>query len=284
MKVFLNGELVPEAEARVSAFDRGFLYGDGLFETMLVLNRKPFRCEQHLERLCRGAEWLRLPLPRPASELQRSIAELIAANELVNALLRLTVSRGIGPRGYSPSGATHPTLVMSLHPFSPDLLNEERGWRLATASIRVPAKDGLAQFKTCNKLPQILARAEAEEAGADEAVLLNTDGYVAEAASSNLFWIHSKTVGTPPLTSGILAGVTRAVVLEICERLRLEVREAQFTLPQLGNAEGVFLSLSSLGVVPAAALDGLPLPQSPIVEQIRSAFLALLRKETGFVS
>src|SRR5207237_8017976 len=138
-------------------------------------------------------------------------------------LLRLTLSRGIGLRGYSPKGAERPSLVMSLHSTTVIPSNGSLQWRLKTASVRLPANEPLAQFKTCNKLPQILARAEADTAGADEALLLNTDGHVVEAASSNLFWVRDQTVCTPPLTSGIVAGVTRTVVLEICSSLGIAV-------------------------------------------------------------
>ena len=138
------------------------------------------------------------------------------------ALLRLTLSRGVGKRGYSPQGADHPTLVISLHP-APDADGQPPpAWRVITASSRLPANEALAEFKTCNKLPQILARAEADAAGADEALLLNTNGEVIEASSSNLFWIQNEAICTPSLPSGILAGVTRLVVLGLCRGLRLD--------------------------------------------------------------
>jgi branched-subunit amino acid aminotransferase/4-amino-4-deoxychorismate lyase len=142
------------------------------------------------------------------------------------------------------------------------------------------ANDPLTQFKTCNKLPQILARAEAEAAKAHEALLLNTDGCVVEAASSNLFWLESNTVCTPPLASGILPGVTRATVLELCESLRLAVRQAAVPPEQLRQAEGVFLSLSSAGIAEGLTLDGAPLRRSPITDRLRAAYSELISSET----
>ena len=212
MLLFLNGQFVPEEEAMVSVFDRGFLYGDGLFETMRVFNAKLFRWKQHLERLQQGADFLKIPLPIAPDSLRAFADELIAQNHATDSLLRLTVSRGIGPRGYSPKAAQTPSLVMSLHPAPQFDAQKPRVWRLITSSVRLPAREPLAHFKTCNKLPQIMARAEADAAGADEALLLNTEGYVVEGASSNLFWIKGRTVCTPPLASGILPGVTRQVV------------------------------------------------------------------------
>lgn len=271
MHVFLNGRFVPEAGAVVSVFDRSFLYGDGLYETLRVHGGRPFAWAEHMERLQRGAEFLRLRVPYRPDELRDFAGQLIALNQMPEAVLRLTLSRGSGPRGYSPRGANQPVLVMTLHPAPVIDPLHPRQWRLITASVRLPAGEALAQFKTCNKLPQILARAEAEEAGADEALLLNTDGYVAEAASSNLFWIADGAVCTPPLEVGALAGVTRGVVLENCRELGLTVREAAARPDELRRAEGVFLTLSTLGVVEAVVLDGVELARSPLVETIRAA-------------
>lgn len=281
MLIFLNDRLVPEEQALVSVFDRGFLLGDGLFETMLVSNARPFRWEQHLERLRRGANFLQIRIPFAADLLREHADALVAKNQMPNALLRLTLSRGAGPRGYSPKGAGHPTLVMSLHPAPTFDPQNPPKWKLATSSLHLPAGEALAQFKTCNKLPQILARAEAEAAGADEALLLNTDGFVVEGSGSNLFWIDSDTVCTPPLASGILAGVTRVVVLEICRSLGLKAREAATTLEELQRKDGVFLSVSSWGVVEARSLDGHGLKQSPLTEAIRAAYERLVRAECG---
>src|SRR5436190_1915745 len=164
MLVFLNGQFVPEDRAVVSVFDRSFLYGDGLFETVLVSRGRPFRWPQHLERLHRGAEFLGLKLPFADDALGKFLIELIAVNTLSDGLLRLTLSRGVGIRGYSPQGADRPTLVMSLHPL-PTGPEPARGWRLWTSARRLPAGESLAQYKTTNKLTQILARAEADAAG-----------------------------------------------------------------------------------------------------------------------
>lgn len=277
MHVFLNGRFVPEAEAVVSVFDRSFLYGDGLFETLRVHGGRPFAWTEHMARLERGAEYLRLRVPFTREQLREFAGQLITLNQMPEAVLRLTLSRGIGPRGYSTRGADQPVLVMTLHsPPAIDPLHPPQ-WRLITASVRLPAGEALAQFKTCNKLPQILARTEAEEAGADEALLLNTDGVVAEAASSNLFWIANGAVCTPPLEVGALAGVTRGVVLEICRELGLTVREAAARPDELRRAEGVFLTLSTLGVVEAVVLDGVELARSPLVEIIRAAHEAKVR-------
>jgi aminodeoxychorismate lyase len=278
MIVFLNGQFVSESQAVVSVFDRAFLYGDGLFETMRVANGRVFRWSQHLHRLQRGAEFLGLKLPSTGETLLASARELIQRNQLSDALLRLTVSRGVGLRGYSPKGADRPTLVMSLHPYASPATTPVH-WQAQLASIRLPAGEALAQFKTCNKLAQILARAEAEANDADEALLLNTAGHVVEGASGNLFWVRDGEVCTPPLASGVLAGVTRQVVLELCPALQLTWREANVTPESLRAADGAFLSLSSHGVVELTSLAGAPLPSAPVTMRLWRAYHELVAAE-----
>ena len=277
--IFLNGQFVPEERAVVSVFDRGFLYGDGLFETMRVFRGRPFRWEQHLNRLQRGADFLKIKLPFAPDALRQFAEQLIAKNNLPDALLRLTLSRGIGMRGYSPKGAGNPTIVMSLHPAPAPDANLPPRWKLITSSHRLPANEPLAQFKTCNKLPQILARAEADAAGADEALLLSTDDFVVEGASSNLFWIEGETLCTPPRASGILPGVTRGVVLEICEQLGIPAREASISVEKLKRVDGIFLSLSSFGVVEAASLDGSIVKVATISKQIGERYAELVARD-----
>jgi branched-chain amino acid aminotransferase len=279
--VFLNGQFVPEEQAVVSVFDRSFLYGDGLFETMRVFHGKPFRWTQHLQRLQRGAEFLKIKMPFTADALRGFAGELIEKNKMPDALLRLTLSRGVGVRGYSPQGAENPTVVMSLHPAGEQSNSSvPPQLKLVTSSHRLPANEPLAQFKTCNKLSQILARAEAEAAGANEALLLNTDGFAVEGASSNLFWIEREIVCTPPLASGILPGVTRAVVLEICEALGLRHRKTQISGAELRRTDGVFVSLSSIGIAEAVSIDNAVCKRSPLPAKIFQAYAKRLEAET----
>src|ERR1035437_4676752 len=181
MIVFLNGKFLPAADAVVPLNDRGFLLGDGLFETMRVANGKPFRCAQHLERLTRGADFLKIKLPFTPKEIQKFAGELIGQNKLAEAILRVTLTRGAGARGYSPKNSGPPTLAMTMHPLPPVNADEPVQWSLVTSSFRIPAGDALASFKTTSKILNVLVRAEAEEQGADEALLLNANGEVGKA-------------------------------------------------------------------------------------------------------
>ena len=280
MIVFLNGKFVPEEQAVVSVFDRAFLYGDGLFETIPVRNGVLFRWQQHLDRLHQGAAFLGITPTFDAAKLAHFASTLIQKNQLPNAMLRLTLSRGIGRRGYSPRQADFPTTVMSLHDFPGPEQTLLQNWRLVTSEIRLPAQQRLALFKTANKLPQVLARAEADLQGADEALLSNTEGFLVEGAASNLFWIQRGTVCSPPLDSGILAGVTRQVVLDLCRELGMPVHQRNITGPELAQAEGVFLTLSSAGIVQAVSLDQQPLSRSPLTDRLHRAYWELVIRET----
>lgn len=265
MIAFFNGRFLPEAEAVVPISDRGFLYGDGLFETLRVSRSRPLWWTRHAARLQTGAELLRITLPWSCDELRRFALELIKKNALPECLLRITVSRGSGPRGYSIKGACTPTLALTLHP----LPAPPASIRMATATIRVAIHDPLSAIKSANKLTQILARSEAEERGADEALLLNIEGDVAEAASSNVFWITNGTIGTPPVHEGALAGVTREMLLELCRLRQTPTMEQQISRAQLLGMDGVFLTNSATGIVPVSEIDAQKLKQSPLVAQLQ---------------
>lgn len=281
MVVFINGQFLPLAEAVIPVNDRGFMYGDGLFETMRVVKGKPFRFAQHLERMTRGADFLKIKPPFTPKEIQKFAAELITKNELSEAVLRVTLTRGPGGgRGYTTKGADRPTLAMTLHPLPPADADEPVSWSLVTSSFRIPAGDALAQFKTTSKVLNVLARAEAEEQGADEALLLNTNGEVAETAGGNVFWVYQDKICTVPTGRGVLPGITRAVVLEICQSLGLETNKRVIKPEHLRKAEGIFITQSALGIVPVASFDGAPVAPSPLVDQIASAYNEMLRRES----
>jgi aminodeoxychorismate lyase len=281
MNICLNGKFVPEEQAVVSVLDRGFLYGDGLFEAILVWNGRIFRWEQHLERLQRGAEFLKLRLSFSPAEMRQFAVRLIAENGMREGVLRIVLSRGVGQRGYSPMGANQPTMVISVHPVPQAPLTEIRRWRLHTTSYQVHPGDPLSQFKTCNKLVQVLARAEAEQAGADEGLLLTPERMVAEATNGNIFWIEDGIVLTTPLESGVLPGITRALIFELCERSSIPKGESLTTPEALKQVEGVFVSLTSWGIIEASHLDGSPLPTSVITQKLQEAYTKLLFAETS---
>ncbi len=281
MIVFLNGNFLPEAEAFVPLNDRGFLLGDGLFETMRVAGGKPFRLAQHLERLSRGADFLKIRIPFTPKEIQKLAAQLIEKNQLPDSILRIMLTRGAGERGYSIKGADKPTLAMTLHSLPPVNPDEPPQWSLVTSSFRIPAGDVLATFKSASKLLNVLARAEAEDRGADEALLLNTNGEVAETAGGNVFWVYNDKICTVPTGRGVLPGITRAVVLEICQALGFETNKRVIKPEHLRNAAGVFVTQSALGIVPVVSFDGEPGAPSPLVDQIAGAYHEIVLRESA---
>lgn len=269
MLVFLNGKFIPEEQATVSIFDRSFCLSDGLFEAIPVYQGKVFLWQKHFERLQTGAEFLKIKMPFSPDALREFAEDLLAKNQAGDCVLRIQLSRGVGPRGYSIKGADSPTLVMSLH----QARKVSSSCNIVTSSVRIPANDPLAKFKACNKLPHILARMEADVQGADEGLLLNTEGFVAEATSANLFWIEGRTVCTPPLESGALPGVTRGVVFDLCAELKIAVVEKNIAPDLLPQADGVFLTSIAVEIWEVSRLNADQLRRSPITEVLRTAYL-----------
>lgn len=265
--VYLNGRFVPEEQACVSIDDRGFLYGDGLFETIRIYDGAPFLWDDHLERLQHGCELLRIIPPLSSAEMVRVLTELLRRNRVTEAVARLTLSRGAGPRGYSPRGADHPTLAISLS----QPAERPESYKLITSSIRLPANDPFASFKHANKLRQVIARAEADDAHADEALLVNDRGEVIEGTSTNIFWIAAQTVCTPP-PQGILPGTTRGYLLKLCAALGFKTAEAGITVPNLLKCDGVFLTSAGLEVMEVSQIDRTELKRSPMTVRLQRAY------------
>jgi branched-subunit amino acid aminotransferase/4-amino-4-deoxychorismate lyase len=279
MIAFVQGEFIPEERAVVSIFDRAFRYGDALFEAVLVFNGKMFRWPQHFQRLERSAHFLKIALPYSAGELLASARELISRNGLADCVLRLQLSRGIGPRGYAPSGEEKPLVVMSLHPAPSRESLRGVTWKLTVSSFRIPANDLLANHKTCSRLLHVCVAAEARERGADESLIVNTNNEVTEGSGSNVFWIDRGTVCTTPLAEGVLPGVTRAAVLEVCDALGIARAERLVRPEQLPTMDGIFLSFTSRGLVEAESLNGTPLRRSTLTTRLQQEFEALLARE-----
>lgn len=274
--VLLDGRLAPETGAQVSIFDRGFLYGDGLFETLRICRGRLPLVRRHLERLESGLRLLRIDLPGGGSALADQATRLVKVNSVQDGLLRLQVTRGAGPRGYSPRGATRPTVLLTTHSLPAPAGSCPPPVRLITSSHRIWSRSPLNRVKSTAKLLHVLARAEADEAGADDALLLNEDDAVVEASSANLFWIEEGRVLTPPLESGALPGVTRALVLEAAQKTGSVAAEVSCQMPALTRAEAVFLTNSAHGVVEVGFLDGHPCRSSAVVGHLRQAWLERL--------
>jgi branched-chain amino acid aminotransferase len=257
MYVFLNGLIVPEPEARISVYDHGFLYGDGIYETMRCYEGVVFMMDRHLERLRRSASLIRLGLPED-DYLKDAVMRAAAANNLADAYIRITVSRGRGPIGLDPALCEEPTLIVFAEQFKsyPVSLYRE-GVRLIIAGTRrnlVSAID--PKIKSLNFLNNILAKIEAKEKGAYEAVMLNAEGFIAEGTVSNVFFAAGGALCTPSADVGILDGITRELVIGLALEEGIEVREGKFTPEDLVGASEVFFTNTTSEVMPVCAVDG----------------------------
>jgi len=272
--VVLDGRVIPAAEAAIPIDDRSFLYGDGLFETALIRNGIPVFWEEHLLRLRKGAALLGFPEIDfgPMLPAARQLAQL---NARMEGVLRLHLSRGSGPRGYSPSGATKPRLLMTTSPL-PESADGPKPLSVAIARHPLFSGDRLGPLKSANKLNQILARAEAERDGFQDAILLNELGQVVEGTSANVIVFLGGALLTPPLASGCLEGVTRGVLLARGGGRGVNLAEAALTAEDLRRAEGVAFCSSVAGVAPATQIEGRPLDSGTLLAPLQAAWEALV--------
>ncbi len=262
MIIYLNGEYVPAEEARVSVFDRGFLYGDGIYETLRVYGGRVFKLEEHLVRLERSAQLIRMDPPLSREAFAEAIDTCLKVNDLSDALVRIGVSRGEASEpGLDPAlVAGPPTVVIAPRSFEPyPEAMYEAGIRAAVVSVRRTPTEALnPAIKSTNFLNNILAKMEALGAGADEAIMLNTDGHIAEGTTTNIFWVAGYTLCTPPLEAGVLDGVTRSVTITLAEDLDYQILEVLRGRSALEEAEEVFVTSTSYEIMPVTSIDGKP--------------------------
>jgi len=281
---WINGRLMPGSEACISVFDHGLLYGDGVFEGIRFYQGKAFRLQEHLQRLMDSAAAIRLTVPYPQEALIQAVADIIAAFAEPEGYIRLIVTRGAGPLGLNPEPCTHPNVILIADRLSMiDERQRRQGARLIVASTRRLPADGLdSRIKSLNYLNNVLARMEAGQAGADEAVLLNRNGYVAEGSAENLFIVRNNHLFTPQTTDGALQGVTRGVVMELASGDGLPVTACALTAYDLYTANECFLTGTGAELIPVREVDGRPLPHcpGPVFSWLAEAFADRVARET----
>lgn len=279
MFVYLNDKLVPSADARVSVFDHGFLYGDGIYETMRVYDGVIFLIEEHLKRLRRSASLIGLTITRSDDDIKRALYETLIANTLSDAYVRLTISRGAGEIGLDPDLCKEPTFIVIAQKYKnyPRSYYEE-GISLKIASVRRNLKEALdPQIKSLNFLNNILAKIEAGKAGANEAIMLNAAGHLAEGTISNIFFLKGGVLNTPSIGCGILDGITRALVIRLAVQNSIAVREGEFGPEELSGASEVFITNSTMEVMPVSRVDELHFKAG----ETAALLLAKYRKEVN---
>jgi branched-chain amino acid aminotransferase len=258
MEVYIDGKFFPKAEAKVSVFDHGFLYGDGIFEGIRLYAGNVFRLDEHLERLEMSAKAICLALPWSRREISDIVCESCRRNNLTDGYIRLVVSRGAGDLGLSPRNCPAPSLICIADKISlyPEALYAE-GMRLITSPTRRISPAALPpMIKSLNYLNNILAKIEAQQHGFHECLMLNEQGYVAECTGDNVFLVHKGRLLTPASHAGALVGITRQVSMEIARELGLEVVEANLTRYDVWNAGECFLTGTAAEVIPVIEVDG----------------------------
>jgi branched-subunit amino acid aminotransferase/4-amino-4-deoxychorismate lyase len=279
----VDGRIAYEAAASVPIADRGFLYGDGVFETLRTYGGVPFLLDRHLSRLMASCRELGIPVRGGRAGLSRAIGQLLALSCSDDCYLRIAVTRGngYGPWPWPRRSAAAGRAVIVLRPLEAGRGRAAgRALRVITASLRRPDGSPLARHKTCCYLESVLARREAVRAGADEALLLNSAGRVAELAAANIFAVRGKVLLTPDLTEGALPGITRRLVIQLAARRGLACRELRLTRRMLRVASEIFATNSLLEVCPVSRLDGRPVgagAPGPVTAMLQAAY----REEVG---
>jgi branched-chain amino acid aminotransferase len=282
LKIYIDGNFHDQAEAKISVFDHGLLYGDGVFEGIRFYNDRVFRLEEHSDRLWDSARAIALDMPMSKSELIAAVLETIRQNDLHDGYVRLIVTRGVGSLGLSPDTCRRPSIIIIAATIA--LYPEElyhKGLTMVTCSTRRTPPAALSpRVKSLNYLSNILGKLEAQNAGAGEGLMLNEQGYVSECTGDNIFIVKKGEISTPHLSSGILAGVTRAVVFELAEKLSIRAVERELIRHDIYTADECFLTGTAAEVIPAVQLDrrlighGQP---GPITLQLIESFRELTR-------
>lgn len=258
MKIFIDGQYFGENEAKISVFDHGLLYGDGIFEGIRAYNGRVFRLKEHIDRLFYSAKAILLTIPMSHQEIMKAVVDTCRENGLREGYIRLLVTRGVGGLGLNPNKCKRPSIIViadkiQLYPVE----YYEKGLEIIT----VPTTRNLHNavnpaIKSLNYLNNILAKIEANNGGCEEAIMLNNEGYVAECTGDNIFIIKGGELMTPPLSAGALYGITRGVVMDLARESGLKVSEPNLTRYDIFNADECFLTGTGAEVVPVVKVDG----------------------------
>jgi len=282
--IYLNGNLIPHPQAKLSPFDHGFLYGYGIFETMRSYDGNIFRLDRHLARLHHAAGTLGIAHKLTTFDLERACHDVLNANKLADARLRLTVTAGEGditPNPDTCSGITVFIVARKLVPQPPE--SYQQGYKAILSSYRRNSHSPLSRLKSTSYMENVLARQEARTAGVDEAVLLNEKGFLAECSATNIFLISAQTMITPAVENGALPGITREAVLESAKSMGIMTIVKLVELGELLTAREAFLTNSILEIMPLTHLDDKPIGSGkpgPITQRLMSSYQEMVIKET----
>lgn len=282
--VYIDGEFVPKEEARVSVFDHGLLYGDGVFEGIRAYNGRVFRLEEHLKRLYNSAKAIALAMPFPPEVMAEKVCETLRRNQLSDAYIRLVVTRGVGDLGLDPRKCQRPSVIIitdSITLYPAEVY--DNGIELVTLATRRIRGDALdPRIKSLNYLNSIIGKVEAVRQGYDEGIMLNDAGMVAECTGDNIFIVEKGSLLTPPAHAGILRGITRDAVLECARELGILAQETSLTQFDVYSADECFLTGTAAEIVPVVKVDDRPIGDGrpgAVTGQLRAAFKRLTQRE-----
>jgi branched-chain amino acid aminotransferase len=282
MKVYIDGKYYDEAKAKISVFDHGLLYGDGIFEGIRAYNGRVFQLKEHVDRLYASAQAILLTIPMSRAEMVRAVLETCRRNRVRDGYIRLVVTRGVGTLGLNPNRCKRGSVIIIAGKIQ---LYPEEYYRNGLQIITVPTTRNLHSalnpaIKSLNYLNNILAKIEANNAGCEEAIMLNAEGFVAECTGDNLFIVKDGDLLTPPLSAGALYGITRRVVMDLAREEGCQVSEPNLTRYDLFNADECFLTGTGAEVVPVVKIDGRTIGNGrpgPITKKLVARYHALTR-------
>ncbi|MBM3823550.1 MAG: branched-chain-amino-acid transaminase [Verrucomicrobia bacterium] len=258
MKIFIDGKLYRERDAKISVFDHGLLYGDGIFEGIRAYGGRVFKLKEHIDRLFYSAKAILLEIPMTHREIMDAVVATCRANNLREGYIRLVVTRGVGTLGLNPNRCKNPSVIIiagKIQLYPPSLY--EKGMDIITVATTRNLHNAVnPAIKSLNYLNNILAKIEANIGGVEEAIMLNSDGYVAECTGDNLFLVKSGRMFTPPLSAGALYGITRGVVIELAREKGIAVEEPNLTRYDVFNADECFLTGTGAELIPVVKVDG----------------------------
>jgi branched-chain amino acid aminotransferase len=280
--IWLDGEWLDRDTAKVSVFDHGLLYGDGVFEGIRVYGGKVFRLAEHMDRLYSSARAINLDIQMSKADFTALVEQAVKRSGLTEAYLRPLVTRGVGDLGIDPRNTTRPTVMIivdSIRIWAED--RYEKGLACVTAATPIPHRESLSpRVKSLNYLPHVLAKIEGNVAGADEVLMMDSSGHVCEGSGQNLFVVNGRTLRTPPPTAGILVGITRNAVMELAQHAGYTVREELLNRYDIYTADEAFLTGTASEVAPIRSLDGREIgtgKPGPVTRDLMTRFRALVR-------